>query len=207
MNVLLVLLCDFVFAFAVADNTRAPFDIKDCRHLYLDIGSNIGVQVRKLFEPEKYPNAPFEAIFEKNYGPVALRREYVCAIGFEPNPRKAAHLLRLQNCYNNWGWRTWFLTETVFGIKNGQTAFFSDNDTANEEWGASIYDHTSQNIKVIVQEVDAADFLLQYAQPVSQSGGAVIAKMDIEGSEFLVLPHLLANKVMGVDLNDSKDDL
>ena len=25
-----------------------------CRHVYLDIGSNIGVQIRKLFEPRKY---------------------------------------------------------------------------------------------------------------------------------------------------------
>ena len=28
-----------------------------CWHVYLDVGSNIGVQVRKLFEPERYGGA------------------------------------------------------------------------------------------------------------------------------------------------------
>ena len=29
----------------------------DCWHVYLDVGTNIGVQIRKLFEPERYPGA------------------------------------------------------------------------------------------------------------------------------------------------------
>ena len=28
-----------------------------CYHVYLDVGSNVGVQVRKLFQPEEYPKA------------------------------------------------------------------------------------------------------------------------------------------------------
>ena len=28
-----------------------------CQHVYIDVGSNIGVQLRKLFEPAKYPKA------------------------------------------------------------------------------------------------------------------------------------------------------
>lgn len=32
-------------------------DLNGCRHVYIDVGSNMGVQIRKLFEPERYPKA------------------------------------------------------------------------------------------------------------------------------------------------------
>ena len=70
-----------------------------CYHVYLDVGSNIGVQIRKLFEPEKYPNAPVNAIFNSNFGKVEERRKIygeqgnvVCAVGFEPNSHHTKHL-------------------------------------------------------------------------------------------------------------------
>ena len=34
-----------------------------CYHVYLDAGSNIGAQVRKLFEPKRYPQAYVHSIF------------------------------------------------------------------------------------------------------------------------------------------------
>ena len=34
-----------------------------CYHVYLDVGFNIGIQIRKLFEPEKYPGAYLHSIF------------------------------------------------------------------------------------------------------------------------------------------------
>ena len=39
-----------------------------CYHVYLDVGSNIGVQVRKLFQPKEYPNAPALEVFKKSFG-------------------------------------------------------------------------------------------------------------------------------------------
>ena len=60
-----------------------------CYHVYLDVGSNIGVQIRKLFEPEKYPDAYVHSIFNSQFGPIDARRKasleegrVVCAIGF-----------------------------------------------------------------------------------------------------------------------------
>ena len=58
------------------------------------MGTNIGVQIRKLFEPHKYPNASVLPVFEQLFGPAP--RCGVCAIGIEPNPRHAARLHRLQ---------------------------------------------------------------------------------------------------------------
>ena len=67
----------------------ALFRKHGCRHAYLDVGTNIGVQIRKLFEPHKYPGAEVLPIFANLFGP---QRCKVCAIGIEPNPR---HTLRL----------------------------------------------------------------------------------------------------------------
>ena len=63
-----------------------------CYHVYLDVGSNIGVQVRKLFEPHLYPKAKVQKIFDHFFGPIELRSESVCAVGFEPNPNHTTYL-------------------------------------------------------------------------------------------------------------------
>ena len=39
-----------------------------CYHVYLDVGSNIGVQVRKLFQPEEYSEAAALEVFQKTFG-------------------------------------------------------------------------------------------------------------------------------------------
>ena len=40
----------------------------DCQHFYIDMGTNIGVQIRKLYEPDKYPKAEVLSIFESVFG-------------------------------------------------------------------------------------------------------------------------------------------
>ena len=44
-----------------------------CYHVYLDVGSNIGVQVRKLYEPELYPKANVHVIFNSRFGSILER--------------------------------------------------------------------------------------------------------------------------------------
>ena len=63
-----------------------------CYHVYIDVGSNIGVQIRKLFEPHLYPRAKVRKIFQHFFGDVELRSEGVCAVGFEPNPNHTTYL-------------------------------------------------------------------------------------------------------------------
>ena len=59
-----------------------------CFHVYLDVGSNVGIQVRKIFEPQLFPNATALEFYDKYFGPLSSRREkgVVCVVGFEPNP-------------------------------------------------------------------------------------------------------------------------
>ena len=44
-----------------------------CRHVYLDMGTNTGVQIRKLYQPHLFPNASVLPIFDKFFGPIAKR--------------------------------------------------------------------------------------------------------------------------------------
>ena len=67
-----------------------------CRFVYLDVGTNIGVQIRKLFEPELYPNASIHEVFNKYFGNIDERTNAgVCAVGFEPNKNHTTHLKRM----------------------------------------------------------------------------------------------------------------
>ena len=60
-----------------------------CTAAYLDVGTNIGVQLRKLFEPHRFEGAPVLPVFSAAFGEDRCR---VCAVGIEPNPRHARRL-------------------------------------------------------------------------------------------------------------------
>lgn len=71
-----------------------------CRHVYLDVGTNVGVQIRKLYEPHKYPKAAAtHGVFTRYFGPHGAARCGVCAIGVEPNPHHRTKLANLQRRY------------------------------------------------------------------------------------------------------------
>ena len=52
-----------------------------CQLVYLDMGTNRGIQIRKLFEPDLYPNAHVHSLFDKHFP--RNTRGSVCAIGWE----------------------------------------------------------------------------------------------------------------------------
>ena len=90
-----------------------------CKHLYLDFGSNIGVQIRKLYQPKQFPGSPglifcmyfnfypcsfyitnllmalvfpfFNKMFLNASTPNSTFGG-VCAIGFEPNSAHTEYL-------------------------------------------------------------------------------------------------------------------
>jgi len=51
--------------------------LHDCRYIYLDVGSNRGIQVRKIFEPDKYPNAAVLPVYREVFGKDWERRPEV----------------------------------------------------------------------------------------------------------------------------------
>ena len=177
-----------------------------CYHVYLDCGSNIGVQIRKLFEPEKYPNATVLQIFDKNFGSINERQhEYsenggiVCAIGFEPNPRHTEYLKQIESSYNQCGWRVLFLTETAVSDHNGIGKFYTKGK-GYLELGAGILPPVKGRPHKKVDFIRLSDFLKNVVNtrklpipPADSSPPRVVMKLDIEGSEVDVIADLTFN--------------
>ena len=75
------------FAHSATPTTRRHVTPRGrCKHIYLDTGSNLGVQIRKIYEPLKYWSATVEPHFAKYFGE-APRCGAVCSIGtLNPQP-------------------------------------------------------------------------------------------------------------------------
>ena len=197
----------------VQNETKNMLD--GCYHVYVDVGSNIGVQIRKLFEPEKYPKASVHSIFNSHFGTAEERQSAfggreVCAVGFEPNSHHTQYLQEVESSYNKCGWRVKFMTETGASGRNGTTRFYTDEAYGKMEWGGGILSPDVNNIAIDnvankekpkfmdVTLVRLSDFLKNIVGtrklPVAPSKShppQIVMKMDIEGSEVDVMSDLI----------------
>ena len=206
-----------LYASIPSENADSENLLDGCYHVYLDVGSNIGIQIRKLFEPEKYPDAYVHAIFNSNFGTIKERRRaslengrVVCAVGFEPNSHHTRYLKEVEYAYNKCGWRVTMMTQTAASDHNGITRFYTDEAYQKMEWGGGILPPNVINIAVDnvtnkekpkfmnVKLVRLSDFLKNIVgkrklpSPPSKSfPPKIVMKMDIEGSEVDVMPDLI----------------
>lgn len=100
-----------------------------CRYVFLDIGANIGVHTRFLFEPTSYPNNKYRSVFDDSFPRKRFNRTDVCAFGFEANPAHKTRLQRLQHHYAAMGWRAIFFHEAV-AAEEGMITFWHVRSTA-----------------------------------------------------------------------------
>ena len=111
-----------------------PKWLPHCEKIFLDLGSNIGVAVKKLFEPEKYPENPTYAYFKAAYGkkwPWESLKAYpwrLCALGFEPNPKHLARLKNLEKAYSEENWKVHFFPVAVSNV-DGKVTFYTADDS------------------------------------------------------------------------------
>lgn len=173
---------------------------KDCSHgMYLDVGTNVGVQIRKLYEPEKFPGAHVLPIFDKYFGP-RENRSKVCAVGFEPNSAHTAYLNKLNAHFKSKSLPAYVFTDVAVSSRRGNTTFFMDPDAPQDkhEWAASLA--TRSNKSITVQLVDLHNFILEVVVPIARLDHAntgklppIIMKMDIEGAEYVVFPAMIVS--------------
>jgi len=181
----------------------------NCEHFYVDMGTNIGVQIRKVYQAEKYPGALALPVFDQYFGPG--RRCNVCSIGFEPNPSHRAHLYALQERFNNAG----IGVLIFFGAANTHTGVLkygtkSKKVDKKQDWGGSVVRASNsklgQSYFRSVRSIDVAriirtlDSHLRNQRRGSRVSSKIVMKSDIEGSEFTVFPHLLfTNTICSID--------
>ena len=82
-----------IAATVAEENARIDALFRDhvCESVYLDVGTNIGVQLRKLFEPHRFEGAPVLPVFSAAFGDDRWVR------GASPRANRRAP----------WPWRVW----------------------------------------------------------------------------------------------------
>jgi len=185
----------------IADTSLAD----GCYHVFIDAGSNRGVHGRFLFEPHLYPKSKFVHKFDEYFG-TNRTLQNICVFAFEPNPYHNKSQSTTQAAYQRMGWRYHYMPFGV-GDENGQLTFYRNYDfvggATHEEWGFSIHFHdgqstTDQAVKVTVidlskwlQDVVLSRKIPQANEYDGDRQPTVIMKMDVEGSEYKTLHHML----------------
>jgi hypothetical protein len=194
--------------FVHADSSVSIAD--GCRYVYLDVGANLGVHNRFLFEPASYEKKDMTAALFDDYFPSDRKRPDVCAFAFEPNRRHQQRLYKLQEAYERQGWRLTVLPVAA-GISNTQLTFYS-NAKHPKPWDAGLdlgfgiagfvnSSSFADSIPVIVDAIDFASWVniqihqrrVPPALMPNDPPDAVLMKMDIEGSEYEVLGKMLTS--------------
>eukprot|EP00931_Biecheleriopsis_adriatica_P023468 TRINITY_DN14810_c0_g1_i1.p1 TRINITY_DN14810_c0_g1~~TRINITY_DN14810_c0_g1_i1.p1 ORF type:complete len:589 (+),score=51.90 TRINITY_DN14810_c0_g1_i1:514-2280(+) len=171
----------------------SPAWLSNCKHIYLDVGSNIGVQIRKFYEPEKYINARVLPLFDQHFGGPQIRRRPgaetgICVLGMEPSPHLRPRLEKLEQAYQERGWHVHIFSvaayteesELEFELRDG--VGYSTASSLNPMLPKS---YGKIHGKARVHTIDLASFIN------GLPGGSVkLMKLDIEGSEYKVVPKM-----------------
>lgn len=179
-----------------------------CDDIFIDVGTNQGVQIRKLFEPHRYSGAPLLPIFEEFFG--AAPRCRVCALGFEPNPAHSPVLDELEQRLGAAGARVKVLRAGV-SYEHGWLNFTHHTSDAPLGVTFSAAGADSELAPLRVPVVSLVEVLrlvgrlrlamwahhTRTARQQQQTAGVkvrrprVLLKLDIEGLEGLLLDHVL----------------
>ncbi len=182
-----------------------------CKHIFMDLGSNIGMHARFLFEPDHYNNSRYSSlIFDKMFSSQKERTK-ACMIGWEPNPAHKDRLRRLSAYLKKKNFRADWIFAGVSST-NRNISFVHANtemDLRNEEWGFSRVPHSPAKKKAPVrttyEEIMAMDislFIHQHIPNINKYDGkphltdpTIIMKMDVEAEEYRIVPKMIATGV------------
>jgi len=174
-----------------------PAWLSHCALIYLDVGTNIGVQVRKLFEPERYPRAQVLPIFDEIFGDPKDRTQAssssgICALGLEPNPVHQGHLQKLQENYTAMGWNVHFYQFAAWK-DDGNMMFDEATEPATNDWAAHIGPKDTDPVSpwVSVRTINLAEFVKSL--PLHS---VKLMKVDIEGAEYETVFNMLQKKAL-----------
>lgn len=154
----------------------------NCSEIFIDMGSNRGASVRKLYDVEFCRSAPLQTVFQKTFH----NRRSVCTLAFEPNAVHHEILTKIKGHFTQKGHHVHVVHAGVSNETKNQQFFTNPEHEVQD--GASIFlqsrfKNPASN-KARIQLVSFSE-VLRTVFSVSRS--KVLIKMDIEGAEFDVL--------------------
>ena len=155
-----------------------------CSRFYLDFGTNVGWQINRLYNSTCI--SPVSSLFEEVFG---SRRDDVCAIGFEPNPRHAGVLQRIEQHHAANGR---FVTINIgfAGTRDGMEWLHTNklhmNGATHHDWTAGRVSKHDNNHRLRTKEFNVSRILLSLP-----ANAIIVAKMDVEGDERSLVPELI----------------
>jgi len=192
---------------------KATNPLDGCLHVYLDLGTNRGVQVRKLYEPSLFPLAPIHDTFNKYFGDAEYRDPAdICTVGFEPNPAHEHHLKEMEEAYATCGIKAIMMKAGV-GAKNKVSRFVPINtawgtDLGHDVMGRFMDDDGNLGLRTEENNIDVPDaihdiHIIRFSEFILDTVATrklplkaqvidpkVVVKMDIEGMELEVVPDM-----------------
>jgi len=183
-----------------------------CLHVFIDLGSNRGIQIRKLYEPHTFPLAPVQPLYERFFGkPKERNLREICSVLFEPNTKHTEHLQNLVEAYATCGIKV-VLYKAGVGNKNMKSKFGHYNQFFGHEIGhdasARLMDdnddtqmvHEDENEEIETEEVEVIRFSTFITEIVAKrklptsakvTSPRVVIKSDIEGAELKIIPDMV----------------
>ncbi|CAF0951545.1 unnamed protein product [Adineta steineri] len=142
-----------------------------CRYIYIDMGTNIGVQIRKLYEPQLYPNASVVPLFKRIFG---KHTKEVCSVGFEANPIHSNYLKEFEKyCLKHF--------------------YIQSNNKFYNYWDSSLLPNSNKT-KISVTTIDIASWFKNIVLTRNISS-TIMMKTDIEQHDSIVLTSLIFSGV------------
>ncbi|KAF9934078.1 hypothetical protein BGZ67_004008 [Mortierella alpina] len=156
------------------------------RYIFVDLGANRADSLEVFLQN---PGAKFQYDFPR---PSWATHEEAEIFLFEANPVFNGHLVKAKEACDERGIKVTIFPSTVVDVKDTIRTFFMDTvNDAHDYWGSSIYASHPDAVRsgakgTDLTGVNIATWLLRNTLPRD----FVVVKMDIEGAEYEVIPHM-----------------
>jgi len=164
------------------------------RYIFLDLGANAADSLEVFL---KHENAKFQYDFPRPDWATYDQAEIYL---FEANPYFNTALVQAKERYDALGINVNIFPSTVVDVNDGTRTFFLDTvNTDNSFWGSSTHASHPDAIKseskgTELSAINISRWMLMNTLPHD----FVVVKMDIEGAEYEVIPHMAEMKTWTV---------
>ncbi len=176
-----------------------------CNTIYIDMGTNTGVQLLKWFWITDFSASKVFMLFKQHtLNAEGGHLDHTCAIGFEPNPLHTDTLTTLSTYLGMLRKKNYIYTPVGVGANNDSFPFYLDNRPKPNPlgfYGAGFHDgksknHVEERNLGNVPNIDIAALIthigeMSYKSNKKNKLPKIIIKCDIEGQEYKIIPELL----------------